>query len=135
MLFRSPRSNLRAFDGLKLGFLICYDVEFPENVRRLARAGAELVVVPTALPAEPFANFIATRVVPVRAFENQIFVAYANHAGHDSRFSYAGLSSVAAPDGACLAAAADDAPALIFADLDPAAYEASRRANSYLVDL
>lgn len=126
---------LRDVQGLRLGFLICYDVEFPENVRRLAKAGAELVVVPTALPQGPFAAFIATRVVPVRAFENQVFVAYANHAGRDERFAYAGLSSVAAPDGACLAAAADDRPALLFADIDPGAFAASRRANSYLADL
>lgn len=127
--------DLVAFQGLKLGFLICYDVEFPENLRRLAAAGAEAVLVPTALPDGPHARFIATRVVPVRAFENQVFVAYANHAGEDARFRYAGLSRVAAPDGRCLAASEDNRPALLFADLDPAAYEESRRANSYLSDL
>ena len=35
----------------KVGILICYDVEFPENVRRLAQSGVQLVLVPTALPA------------------------------------------------------------------------------------
>ena len=35
-------------NGWKLGFLICYDMEFPENARRLALAGAELILVPTA---------------------------------------------------------------------------------------
>jgi predicted amidohydrolase len=34
--------------GLNLGMLICYDVEFPEAVRRLALAGADAVLVPTA---------------------------------------------------------------------------------------
>ena len=37
--------------------LICYDVEFPENVRALALAGADLVLVPTALMA-PY-DFVA----------------------------------------------------------------------------
>lgn len=128
-------STLREFEGVKLGFLICYDVEFPENVRRLALAGAQLVLVPTALPRDSFAPFIAGRMLPVRAFENQIFVAYANHVGRDERFAYAGLSCVAAPDGETLAAAGDDAPALLIADLDPGAYEASRSANRYLADL
>jgi len=73
--------------------------------------------------------------VPVRAFENQVFVAYANHAGADAKFRYAGLSRVAAPDGRCLAASDDNEPALLFADVDPAAYEESRRANTYLSDL
>ncbi len=123
------------FAGRRLGFLICYDVEFPENVRRLAEAGAEVIVVPTALPEGPHARFIATKMVPVRAFENQVFVAYANHAGEDARFRYAGLSRVVAPDGGCLAAVDDNAPSLLFANVDPSAYDESRQANSYLTDL
>ena len=126
---------LREFQALTLGFLICYDVEFPENVRRLAKAGAELILVPTALPQGAFAAFIATRVVPVRAFENQVFVVYANHGGRDENFAYAGLSCAVGPDGGCLAAAADDEAVLLFADIDPAAFAASRRANTYLADL
>ena len=126
---------LREFQALTLGFLICYDVEFPENVRRLAKAGAELVLVPTALPQGPFAAFIATQVVPVRAFENQVFVVYANHGGRDANFAYAGLSRAVGPDGQCLAASTDDKPALLFADIEPAAFAESRRANTYLADL
>ena len=120
---------------MKLGFLICYDVEFPENVRRLAKAGAEMILVPTALPQGSFSNFIATRVVPVRAFENQIFIVYADHGGADRRFAYAGLSRVAGPDGQCLAATEDDAETLLIADLEPEAFEVSRNANTYLADL
>ena len=40
-------------DGFKIGLLICYDVEFPENVRALALQGADFVIVPTAL-MQPF---------------------------------------------------------------------------------
>lgn len=130
-----PKAALSPLGGLTLGFLICYDVEFPENVRRLARAGADVVVVPTALPEGPFARFIAGQIVPVRAFENQVFVVYANHGGGDENFTYAGLSCAAAPDGQLLSAAADSAEALLFADVDPAAYDGSRRANTYLADL
>jgi len=130
-----PAAALRDVRGLKLGFLIRDDGEIPENVRRLEQAGADVVLVPTARPQGPFAAFIATSVVPVRAFENQVFVIYANHGGRDANFAYAGLSCAVGPDGRCLAAAADDRPALLFADLDPGAYEASRRANTYLADL
>ncbi len=35
-----PAACIVEHRGLKLGMLICYDVEFPENVRRLAQAGA-----------------------------------------------------------------------------------------------
>jgi len=33
-------------DGLRLGIMICYDVEFPENVRSHALAGTDLLLVP-----------------------------------------------------------------------------------------
>ncbi|MGV9879616.1 nitrilase-related carbon-nitrogen hydrolase [Streptomyces sp. NPDC003006] len=35
-----------SFDGLTLGMLICYDVEFPEAVRAHALAGTDLLLVP-----------------------------------------------------------------------------------------
>jgi 5-aminopentanamidase len=130
-----PTATIVAWRGLKLGLLICYDVEFPENVRRLALAGADLVAVPTALPVSPEAEMIAERVIAVRAFENQIFVAYANHTGRDDHFAYAGLSHVAAPDGSTLAKASATEAGLIIAELRPGEYGASRAANTYLRDL
>jgi predicted amidohydrolase len=136
-LFRpeQPTACIVEHRGMKLGMLICYDVEFPENVRRLAQAGAQAVIVPTALPASDHAELIARKMIAVRAFENQVFVAYVNHCGADALFSYAGLSGIAAPDGTMLAEAPETGEALLFADLDPAAYAASAAANSYLADL
>lgn len=122
-------------DGVRLGFLICYDVEFPENVRQLAKGGADLVVVPTALPKGWSGDFIANHMIPVRAFENQVFVAYINHSGSDALFAYAGLSRIAAPDGKLLAEAPAEGEALIIADINPAAYAQSRAENTYLADL
>jgi predicted amidohydrolase len=130
-----PAACIVEHRGMKLGILICYDVEFPENVRRLAQAGAQAVIVPTALPASDHAEFIARKLVSVRAFENQVFVAYANHCGGDALFSYAGLSGIVAPDGTMLAEAPETGEALLFAELDPAAYAASIAANTYLRDL
>ena len=130
----APQSCIVELGGLKVGVLICYDVEFPENVRRLAQAGADLVAVPTALPASEHAAFIARNVIAVRAFENQVHVGYANHCGADKNFAYAGLSHVAAPDGATLAAAGTD-PCLLIADIEPGAYAAAREVNPYLDDL
>lgn len=136
-LFRSetPASCIVEHGGLRLGLLICYDVEFPENVRRLALAGAQAVLVPTALPASEHDELIARKMIPVRAFENQLFVAYVNHCGADALFSYAGLSGIAAPDGTMLAAADATGDALLLADVDPDAFSLSRRQNPYLTDL
>jgi predicted amidohydrolase len=130
-----PSTVLVRHDGLSFGLLICYDVEFPENVRRLARAGADAVLVPTALPQGRSGDFIAAHMIAVRAFENQVFVAYADNCGCDGDFAYAGLSRIAAPDGAILAAPSNRGEALLFARLEPQAYARSRAENSYLSDL
>lgn len=130
-----PSACIVEHGGLRIGIRICYDVEFPENVRRLAQAGAHLVAVPTALPASGHAEFIARSMIPVRAFENQVFVAYVNHCGADDRFAYAGLSTIAAPDGTLLAAADETLESLLVTDLQPEAFAASAEANPYLRDL
>ncbi|WP_421579635.1 carbon-nitrogen hydrolase family protein [Shinella sp. M31] len=130
-----PNSVLVELGGIRLGMLICYDVEFPENVRRLALAGADLVVVPTALPKGSSGTFIANHMIQVRAFENQVFVAYINHCGADDNFTYAGLSRIAAPDGKLLAEAPAEGETLIFAEVRPEDYAGSRAENTYLVDL
>ena len=130
-----PLSVMVDLGGIRLGMLICYDVEFPENVRRLALAGADVVVVPTALPKGPNGTFVANHMIQVRAFENQVFVAYINHCGADDNFTYAGLSRIAAPDGKLLAEAPAEGETLLFAEIRPEDYAKSRAENTYLVDL
>lgn len=118
-------------DGLKLGILICYDVEFPENVRRWALAGADLVAVPTAL-MQPY-DFVAQRLVPARAYENQVFVAYANRCDRERDLGYLGQSCIVAPDGSDIARAGRGEE-LITGDIDVAGMAESRRLNTYLAD-
>jgi predicted amidohydrolase len=118
-------------DGLRLGILICYDVEFPEAVRALALAGVDLVAVPTAL-VRPF-DGVARTLVPARALENQVYIAYAGLCGSEGDSSYCGLSCIVGPDGVEIAGAARR-PKLLYAELDTAALVASRRLNPYLID-
>lgn len=114
---------LVAFRGWRLGIAICYDIEFPETARALALAGADAILVPTA-NMTPFES-VATRLVPARAQENAVFVAYANFTGAEGRHDYAGLSCIVGPDGADLARAGRE-ETLLLADLDPAALAAAR---------
>ena len=118
-------------NGWTLGFLICYDLEFPENARRLALAGAELILVPTANMI-PF-DFIADVTVRARAYENQCYVAYANYCGSEEQIHYCGQSSIAAPDGSRIAQAGLD-EALIVGTLDRQLMLDSRAANRYFLD-
>lgn len=118
-------------DGWRIGLLICYDVEFPENVRRLALAGAEFIAVPTAVMV-PY-DFVASHMVPTRAYENGVFVAYANRCASENGLQYVGLSCVAGPDGSDLARALRD-EALIFAELERELLTKWRGINTYMHD-
>ncbi|SBT89134.1 Predicted amidohydrolase [Streptomyces sp. DI166] len=118
-------------NGLRVGILICYDVEFPENVRAHALAGTDLLVVPTA-QMHPF-QFVAESMIPVRAFENQMYVAYVNRVGREGEFEFVGLSTLAGPDGVARTRAGREED-LVFADTDPVLLAASREANPYLKD-
>ncbi len=90
---------------VKVGFMICYDREFPESARVLMLAGAELILTPNAceLDEPRLAQF------KTRAFENMVGVAMTNYAapqnnGHSVAFDAAAyaLCAGAAPteDGA-----------------------------------
>ena len=130
----SPGANafpVVELNGWKLGLLICYDLEFPENTRRLALAGAELILVPTANMA-PY-DFVAEVTVRSRAFENQCYVAYANYCGHEGEIHYCGKSSIAAPNGQQIALA-EQHEALIVATLEHALLADAKAGNHYLND-
>ncbi|MGQ4426052.1 nitrilase-related carbon-nitrogen hydrolase, partial [Streptomyces violaceoruber] len=88
-------------------------------------------LVPTA-QMHPF-QFVAESVVPVRAFENQMYVAYVDRVGREGEFEFVGLSTLAGPDGVARARAGRGEE-LILADADPAFLAASREANPYLKD-
>jgi predicted amidohydrolase len=118
-------------EGIKLGILICYDVEFPEAVRGLALRGADLVAVPTAL-MRPY-EFVPRMLIPTRAYENSVCVAYANRCGVEGDLVYPGESCIAGPDGAVLARAGEG-EALIRAALNPAMFTKARAFNSFLSD-
>ena len=118
-------------DGVRVGFLICYDVEFPEPVRAHADAGTQLLLVPTAL-MRPY-EFVPRQIVPARAIESQMFVAYVNRVGVERDFVYAGETRVVSPDGRELAVGGDREE-LLLADVNLADLAASRDLNTYLQD-
>ena len=122
-------SALGVLHGWKLGLLICYDVEFPENTRRLALTGADCVLVPTA-NMDTY-DFVPDTLVPTRAFENQMMLAYANYCGPEGKLRYGGLSSVVDALGQPLAKAARD-ESLLIATLQPEALLDARSKQTHL---
>lgn len=100
-----PGDTYTIFDleGVRTALLICYDIEFAPHVRALAARGVKLILVPTANPTG--FEVVARALVPARAAEMGLTIAYANYCGSDGGLGFGGLSCVAGPDGATLAAA------------------------------
>lgn len=119
-------------EDLNIGILICYDVEFPEAVRSLVYGEADLIAVPTAL-MEDYCR-VAEKVVPARAYESEIFVAYVNRCGSEGDTIYCGRSCLVGPDGRDILRAGISEELLI-ADIDKNAIAEARETNPVLKDL
>lgn len=117
--------------GFRVAILICYDAEFPENMRHAALSGADLVIVPTALGAQW--GVVAERVIPARAFENGVFLCYANYCGTENGLDYYGGSCIVGPDGNDLARAGKDTE-FVCAHLQKSAVEKAQTRLPYLTD-
>jgi deaminated glutathione amidase len=63
--------------GIRVGFMTCYDVRFPELARSLAVGGAQLLVLPAAWAAGTFKEEHWVTLVRARAIENTVWIAAA----------------------------------------------------------
>ena len=120
------------YRGLRIATLICYDAEFPETARHVAASGAELILVPTALGHQW--EWVSQRMIPARAYENGVYLAYANSAGTENGMRFLGQSFVAAPDGRELARAGA-ASDIIYAVIEPEKVAAAQLRLPYLEDV
>jgi predicted amidohydrolase len=123
--------SLFRFGGATVAMVICYECEFPEIVRNVALGGADVVVVATAggKDWEQVPKF----VIPSRAYENGVFMVYANYCGTENGHGFSGLSCIVDPYGADLARAGK-AEAMISADLNLGLIAEARSQVPFLSD-
>jgi len=101
--------------GTLVAPLICFDIEFPEPARAAARAGAELLVTPSANMAPYWADHeLASRA---RALDNRLAHVYANRVGSEGPHRFVGGSRAVAADGSVLIEAAREDEELLVAAL------------------
>ena len=113
----TPGNEMAVFsiDGIKCGIAVCYDLRFPEWIRKLAMSDISILFLPAAWPKRRLAHW---RILSqARAIENQMFVVTANCAGRQPTMKCAGHSAIIDPWGELLAEAGEE-PALLTADLD-----------------
>ncbi len=111
----------------KVGIAICYDIRFPEYVRRLSEQGMEILLVPAAFTATTGAAHWEI-LLRARAIENQCYVVAADQTGHHpgDRHTY-GHSMIVDPWGKVLDRLGEE-PGICCARLDPDHLERVRRA-------
>jgi N-carbamoylputrescine amidase len=119
----------------KVGMVICFDLWFPEAVRALALAGAEVIAVPTNWVASfrrqvyDAAGYCMGDIVAMAsAGQSGVVVACADRVGVEREVQFLGCSVIVGPDGWPLQGpAGPDEEALLVADVDLDSVAASRR--------
>lgn len=132
-----PGEELHLFDTRlgRIGLLICYDSEFPQQARALCEAGAEMILVPSCTDF-PAGQTRVRQSCRARAIENQCLVVQAPLVGVVNGCDVIDRSTGRAgvfcppdhglpPDG-ILAQGETDRPGPVVIEVDPAAIAAPR---------
>ena len=106
----------------RVGVGICYDSQFPEAMRMLALAGAEVIAVPTNNPVvgpelEPLPGELL--LASTTAMVNRVYVAQADRTGLERGVEWVGATAIAAPTGRLLTQRLSG-EGQVSADIDPA---------------
>jgi predicted amidohydrolase len=104
--------------GFRAGLMTCYDVRFPELARKLALAGAEILIVPAAFPRVRIKHW--ETILACRAIENQVYVASVNRVGVDEGLEFGGMSRLFDPYGTLLASGSETDETLLVGEVSRA---------------
>jgi len=98
-IFFDEGEEIETFDTEfgKMGLIICYDLFFPEVTRALTLQGADLIVCISASPSTTRKYF--ERLLPARALENTVYMAYCNLVGPQEDLVFWGGSQIYNPLG------------------------------------
>jgi len=102
----------------RVGVAICYDRHYPEYMRALGVAGADLVCIPQAGGIGEWPEGMYEAEVRTASFQNGYFTALCNRVGKEEKVTFAGESFVSDPEGVVLARGATLEDDLVIADLD-----------------
>lgn len=109
--------------GHQLGLPTCYDQWFPELSRIYGLKGAEILVYPTAIGAEPTAPGFDSqpmwqKVMVAQGIMSNTFIIAINRIGCEDGLTFYGSSFISSPTGEILAQAPRDKAAVLVAELD-----------------
>lgn len=129
----TPGDAMPAFDlpWGRVAMAICYDLRFPELWRRLADAGAQLVLIPAEWPVRRIEHW--RLLLRARAVENQLFVAGCNRTGTGADGDFGGYSALVDPWARVLAEVGSE-PGLCITTIEMDEVTRARRLFPFLAD-
>jgi len=112
----------------KIGLAVCFDIRYPMQFQKLARDGADIIVVSSAwcIPNEVYENIQSRKYAQdmwiamnrIRAYDNQVYIISCNQTKRsNNRVSCIGNSLVVSPAAEILANAKDEQCA-VYAEID-----------------
>jgi len=126
-VFFAEGKDVMVAEGMhaKIGLMVCYDMFFPELSKLETLLGAQMLVNISAAPttSRPFFR----RVMPGRAVENAIYVAYCNMVGVHGSLVFGGGSVLYSPRGDELVRAKDLEEDIVEQEIDLAEIDVARR--------
>jgi len=126
-VFFAEGKDVMVAEGMhaNVGLMVCYDMFFPELSKLETLLGAHMLVNISAAPttSRPFFR----RVMPARAVENAIYVAYCNMVGVHGGLVFGGGSVLYSPRGDELARARDLEEDIVEHEIDLAEIDVARR--------
>jgi N-carbamoylputrescine amidase len=102
----------------KVGVAICYDRHYPEYMRALGLAGAELVMIPQAGSVGEWPQGMYEAEVRTAAFQNGYYAALCNRVGVEEHLTFSGESFVSDPEGRIVARAHAGEEQLLTVEID-----------------
>lgn len=119
--FTPGNTGFRVFQaaGVTLGVMICFDWFFPESMRTLALAGADIVCHPSNLVLPHAPNAMITRCLENRVFAITADRVGAEERGDKERLTFIGSSQIVSPQGEVLVRASTDREEVRVVGVDP----------------
>ena len=118
----------------KIGVSICYDRHYPEYMRALALAGAQVVFIPQAGAVGEWPEGLYEAEMRVAAFQNGFYTALCNRVGPEPKLTFSGESFVCDPAGKVIARAGEGTDEILFCDLDLDEVENSHARRLFMRD-
>lgn len=110
-------------ENIPCSAVICYDIRFPEWIRKNILQGAQILFVPAEWPRARLSHW--RHLLISRAIENQCYIVACNRVGQDPNNTFAGHSLIIDPWGE-ITAEAGEQEEILYAEIDLSSVQEAR---------